>query len=723
MKPSRYFSLKRARDLIWIVGILVPLTASGAVNTATPAPIISEQQAIGLALNRIEAGKQAITVSNPRHRAVFDRKGVQFTPRRGPAWHWQLSRINNARQAAVPPIHSASGVVDYARNSLIERYLVKANTIEQRFVLERPWPKGQDLVITGAIKSKGKLEATDHGWVWRDDTGVVTLGQVTVFDATGRILPAQMQVTDTHSTIQVAATDLAGAVYPVTIDPEIGANDFRISDMGTDGDPAFDATNPAVTYNAMRNEYLVVWRGDNDTGALEDGEFEIFGQRIDADTGAEVGTNDFRISDMGTTDGDTRFGATSPAVAWNATHNEYLVVWQGDDDTGTLVDDEFEIFGQRINAEGVEVGTDFRISDMGPDGLINYSAFAPAVAWNAADNEYLVVWQGDDDTAPLVDNEVEIFGQRIDAAGVEVGTDFRISDMGTTDGDTRFGATSPAVAWNATNNEYLVVWQGDDDTNLLVDDEIEIFGQRINAAGVEFGTDFRISDMGTMDGDASFSATSPAVAWNATDNEYLVVWQGDDNTPPLVNNEFEIFGQRIDAATGTELGADFRISDMGPPGNTSYDATSPAVTWNLAANEYLAVWRGDDDTGLLVDNEFEIFGRRLDAAGNEIGTSHIQFSDMGIAGDINFAAFSPAVAYNITTNEFLVVWSGDDDTGPLVNDEDEIFGQLFSAIAAGGGGGGCALNPATTGHDPVFPLLILVALGYLSRRRLHREAA
>jgi DNA-binding response OmpR family regulator len=34
--------------------------------------------------------------------------------------------------------------------------------------------------------------------------------------------------------------------------------------------------------------------------------------------------------------------------------NEYLVVWQGDDDTGSLVDNEFEVFGQRLAANGDE---------------------------------------------------------------------------------------------------------------------------------------------------------------------------------------------------------------------------------------------------------------------------------------------------------------------------------------------------------------------------------
>jgi len=49
---------------------------------------------------------------------------------------------------------------------------------------------------------------------------------------------------------------------------------------------------------------------------------------------------------------------------------------------------------------------------MGPDGDVYYRAWYPAVAYNSAEDEYLVVWQGDDNTAPLVDEEYEIYGQR-----------------------------------------------------------------------------------------------------------------------------------------------------------------------------------------------------------------------------------------------------------------------------------------------------------------------
>ena len=255
---------------------------------------------------------------------------------------------------------------------------MRQKSIEQQFVIPEPLNlSGKDLVIEGRVRSTGTFKETEKGWLWVSNKGVVSLGHVYVYDAEGKRIAASMKATAESTHIRVDGKALALANYPVTVDPEVGTNDFRISDMGsTDGDTDYGAHNPAVAYNSTNNEYLVVWEGDDDTGSLVDGEFEIFGQRINAVTGDEVGT-DFRISDMGSTDGNTDYGAHNPSVAYNSTNNEYLVVWEGDDNTSPLVDDEFEIFGQRINAAtGAEVGTnDFRISDMGPNGNTSYEAY------------------------------------------------------------------------------------------------------------------------------------------------------------------------------------------------------------------------------------------------------------------------------------------------------------------------------------------------------------
>jgi cysteine-rich repeat protein len=332
----------------------------------------------------------------------------------------------------------------------------------------------------------------------------------------------------------------------------------------------------------------------------------------------------------------------------------------------------------------LDIGSDFRISDMGLDGDPAFSTFNPDAAYNSRDNQYLVVWSGNDGSGSMADNEEEVFGQLLDAEGNEIGTnDFRISNMGP-DGSTGlyFGST-PAVAYNSEDNQYLVVWRGSDDRGALAEGESEIYGQLLEADGTEIGDDLRISDMGP-DGDTfGFGAGDARVAYNSQDNEYLVVWSGSDDTGPLEPHELEIFGQRLRADGGETGDNDFRISDMGPDGNTNFVAVEPDVAYNSTDNRYLVVWRGEDDFN-AVDDEAEIHGQLLEADGGETGDD-FRISFMGPPNDVSFEAFNPAVTYNSTDNQFLVVWFGDDDTPPLVNNDREIFGQLLQADGDGVG--------------------------------------
>lgn len=458
---------------------------------------------------------------------------------------------------------------------------------------------------------------------------------------------------------------------PVGATP-IGADDFRISSTGPDGNTDYGATTSDVVYNATNNEYLIVWLSNDDVLGININETEVFGKIINADTAAVV-VDDFRISTMGP-DGDGLFSVSLPAVTWNATDNEYAVVWQGEDDVGSLVQDEIEIFAQRIDDDGtVLLANDLRVSDMGTDGVTTFNAFSPAIVWNSQSNEYLVVWAGYD-----VSNGVgvvrNIFGQRLAADLSEVGTDSIISDN--TGGF--INAAMPAIAYNATDNEYLVVWQGRGSLHLAT--ETEIFVQRLDGVGTVLeADDIRISTMGPDD-NASYGVINPEVAWNATDNEYFVVWTGDDDTGALVNNEFEVFGQRL-AANAVELGADdMRLSHMGPDANTTFVAREPDISWSSADNQYFLVWHGDDNTGALVSQEFEIYGRRLNAGGSFIEADQVRLSSMGDDGTASMDASRAAVAYNSTQNQYLIVWDGRDNTPPLaVAGELEIFAQGFAS--------------------------------------------
>ncbi len=460
---------------------------------------------------------------------------------------------------------------------------------------------------------------------------------------------------------------LALAAVPAVADP-IGTQ-IQVSSQGPPGNASFDATEADLAYNPTADQYLAVWQGDTATA----GEDEIFGRLLDG-AGNPLG-GVFRISTMGP-DGLTTHEAFDPAVTFNSASNEYLVVWEGDD-----VLDEQEIFGQRISATGTEVGADdFRISDMGTDGSTLFFGADSDVAYNPGTNEYLVVWEGDDNTAPLVDNEVEIFGQRLDASGAEVGAnDFRVSDVGA-NGDTARSGRDPAVAYNAVDNQFLAVWEADEAVG-----EFEIYGQRLGQGGGELGAnDFRISDMGP-DGNANFAGVDAAVAHNSASNEYLVVWEGDDDTAPLVDGEREIFGQRLGGTSADPRGTnDQRLSDMGPDGNTLFNAFNPEVAANPRANEFRVAWEGDDDTAPLVEGEAEIFTQRLSGAGVETGTNDARVSQAGTDGNpaFNAVTFAP-VAYNSQRNEYLIGWEADGDVAPQIDGENEIFVRRASAGTAG----------------------------------------
>jgi hypothetical protein len=496
-------------------------------------------------------------------------------------------------------------------------------------------------------------------------------------------------------TLAIAIATVSAALIAPQAAPafEPLGTDLRLSFMGPNGNPNYDAGQASVAYSSAANEYLVVWQGDDDTSPLVDNEREIFAQRVSAG-GARLGGR-IRVSDMGP-NGTTTYSADSSSVAYSAASNQYLIVWRGDDST----DEEYEVFGQRLTASGTEIGAnDFRISDMGPDGDPNYAAYAPSVVYSSADNQWLVVWHGDDNTAPLVNNEFEVFGQRLTASGTEGGAnDFRISDMGP-DGNPSYDALTTSAAYSSADNQWLVAWYGDDAT----DEENEIFGQRLDRTGAQGGAnDFRISDMGP-DGTPNYGAYAPSVSYSSADNQWLVSWYGDDNSAPLVDNEAEIFGQRLDR-TGAELGAnDFRISDMGPNGNPNYAGYEPTVAYSSADNQWLVAWYGDDDTDPLIDEENEIFGQRLDRTGAQGGANDFRISSMGPDGDANYVALFPSAAYSAAANQYLVSWSGDDNTGPLVNEENEIFGRRLgervppSGGATPPGGAGDSVAPRLTG--------------------------
>jgi hypothetical protein len=439
----------------------------------------------------------------------------------------------------------------------------------------------------------------------------------------------------------------------------LGAN-FRISQVSSVG-PDRDASAPAVAYNPEDKEYLVVWGSNGLSGAQMRGVGEIFGRRVNAATGAGLGA-DFRISNM-SDEGKDRSGF-GPRVVYNQTAHEYLVVWHGQ---GTIssADATFEIYGQRLSRTGTEVGKDFRISnttDLGKiqGSFVRASAHADVV-WNSTDNQYLVVWDAMGQPDEII--RTEIYGQLLGAAGELSGKNFRISN--TNDQGAEFNAMGPSLAYNNTNNQYLVAWTGPFKNK----SQNEVWAQGLTAQGAQVGKgtgDFRISQVTTGVG-TDRDASSPQVVYNDASNEYLVVFQANAVAGADNAEANEVFGQHLNAATLAEVGPnDFRISNT--PGSFRNRADSPRVAFDKQDKEYLVVWRG-----VRIDVPFEIFGQRLSVEGGEI-EADFQVSDIAATGK-DRRANTPAISYNSAASEYLAVWDGDGLAGPTGKGLNEIFGQ------------------------------------------------
>jgi len=337
-----------------------------------------------------------------------------------------------------------------------------------------------------------------------------------------------------------------------------------------------DERNPAVAYNSNADQYLAVW---------EDGRHystrgtDIYGQRLAAD-GSRIG-GAFRISGILATSSEY-----NPAVAYNATANQYLIVWEDYRDSGTRGSD---IYGRRVKAGGRLAGDDFRISGAAADE----DEYSPAVAYNATANQYLVAWADFRDSGT---RGSDIYGKRVKAGGRLAGDDFRISGDNATSGD-----NTPAVAYNGKTSQYLVVWQ---DNRSFATRQSDTYGRRVKAGGRLAGGDFRICEAA-----ATLGEYNPAVAYDPGTDQFLAVWSDYRSAGARGADVYA----RLIAGGGGLTGDDVRVSGANA---TGYD-TFPAVAFGAGNSEYMVVWQ---DARAYATRGDDIFGRRIGAGGSKVGS-------------------------------------------------------------------------------------------------------
>ena len=450
-----------------------------------------------------------------------------------------------------------------------------------------------------------------------------------------------------------------------------------------------------------------------------------------ADGLVETGQDDARITHVGP-DGDASIDATAPAIVYNPTNNEFMVVYRADVRCGGC----YDLYGVILDSDLTVKVADFPVFEavtggrgVVPDHLSGNSPNLgrPAdVVWDPVSNKYVVTWAADEDPnapAALADDEFEIFAAKFAPDGTPVGGTVRVSAAGS-DGDAASDAIAPRISTDNGNSRWLVVWQQDDVE--AVDDRFEVWGQVLEeSAGVSRqGNRIKLAEMdaGTEPEPELYSATSPAVVFNGSD--FLVAWAGRDIALAPVSRPML---RTVDV--DGNLGAVTVIDDLTVEGLSSSSVFSTNLVWNPVTQSGLVAWRaelfnsahsqssavavnasGNPITGrvhplngatgyrdfsewpaalvslaasggfgaasaMLFENTDPVLGfeATLGVAGKEGFSQPMQqrVSDTGPTGSLAHKALNAALALNSASGEMVVVWQAD----KVKQGEEEIHGQ------------------------------------------------
>jgi hypothetical protein len=269
--------------------VVAPITVrlSDPVPPQPQQPVLLEPLAgrIGGAIGFGQADEQLVG-AGPRYRVHFGEHGPLITTPLGAEatrslpLSFELESIRRGGQQLAgggpsTPARQGDAVV-YARGpSIVERYDLLREGVEQSFVIDN-LPAGEgDLVVRGRLISE--LDAPAPGIYpnglsfrapqWNGSTqGGVEIGSVTGIDAAGARVPGAMRWDGTHVEYSLPAEFVAAARMPLVVDPLFGAGFTAASGA--------DYADPDVAWDDSSASYLVVferqWSGsDIDTYAQQ----------------------------------------------------------------------------------------------------------------------------------------------------------------------------------------------------------------------------------------------------------------------------------------------------------------------------------------------------------------------------------------------------------------------------------------------------------------------
>jgi len=280
----------------------------------------------------------------------------------------------------------------------------------------------------------------------------------------------------------------------------------------------------------------------------------------------------------------------------------------------------------------------------------------PDVAYNSVHDEYFVVWWDNNGIS------FAVMAARYTAAGVFLGEYIIAYETN----PVRYNA-EPSVAYDPVTDEYFVVWSRDYWGN---ESDYDVYGRYVPWDGPDGN-----HPVFAIDG-ASGHQWDPRVAYNRSDNEFMVTWWNQSPAGSADN----ISALRFQAG-GTAQGSVIIVTS---------DATQPRrypdIAYNQARNEYvIAYQRG-------VTGDTDVYGVRLRANGEILGGGDF------VIANWNNPEKSPRIAASRTSNTWAVAWYSE-----ITVTDNDVFACPVWVDGTGTVQVGTPVSPGSSSDDENFP--------------------
>ncbi|WP_416676414.1 calcium-binding protein [Egbenema bharatensis] len=318
----------------------------------------------------------------------------------------------------------------------------------------------------------------------------------------------------------------------------------------------------------------------------------------------------------------------NPSIA-TSSFGTFATVWEslGQDGDGS------GIFGRLYRDDGRAIGSEFQVN-LTTAG----DQDTPSVAMDGNGN-FVVIWVGDRTNR-------NVYGQRFDAQGQSIGSEFRVNAALTTGSHTR-----PSVAITP-NGSFIVTWAATQQRNnpFGADNSgLGVYAQRFNRNGGPQRNPFRVNTTTNRD------QSNPVVATNRS-GDFVIAWDSVQQD----GSGKGVFAQRY-LSNGSSVGSEFQVNTF-----TSRDQRNPTLAMDITG-AFVVAWESDRQDG----DKSGIYAQRFAPNGNPRG------SEFRVNSNTRGDQISPAVGMDAEGN-FTVVWASD-DRGRGDGDGFGVFAQQFDA--------------------------------------------